>query len=186
MVLKKLRLQLFLIFLKIGTFTFGGGFAMIPLIEREIVEKKKWITTNDMHDILAISQSFPGAVAINSAIIVGFRVGGYSGAICAMLGAVLPSFVIITLIASEFTYIMDIGAVQAAFKGIGACVVSLLIVAAIRVGKGAIKGIISILIAIVALFLLLWVKIHPIYTIIFGLIIGFAVYGVNLLKRKPK
>lgn len=182
----KKKLMLFWTFLKIGAFTFGGGFAMIPLIEREIVEKKKWINSKYMCDILAISQSFPGAVAINSATIIGFRVGGYMGAVCATLGVVLPSFVIITLIASMFAYIMDIGALQAAFRGIGACVVSLLIIAAVRVGKDAIQGIISVLIALAALALLLWAKIHPIYTIILGLIIGLAVYGFNLLARKLK
>ncbi|MGM0368379.1 MAG: chromate transporter [Actinomycetota bacterium] len=181
---RNIKLQLFLIFLKIGAFTFGGGFAMVPLIEREVVQRKKWIKDKDMCDILAISQSFPGAIAINSSTIIGFRVSRYSGAIFATLGVVLPSFIIITLIATVFTYIMDIGVVQAAFKGIGACVVSLLIVAAIRIGKGAIRGVVSILIIIVSLALLFWLKIHPIYTIIFGIIIGLALYGANLLKRK--
>jgi len=186
MKLGKLRLQLFIVFLRIGAFTFGGGFAMIPLIEREIVEKKKWISEGDMCDILAISQSFPGAVAINSATIIGYRVGGYLGAVCATLGVVLPSFIIITLIATAFTYIMDIGAVKAALKGIGACVVSLLILAAVRVAKGAIQGIVSILVTVAALILLFWAKIHPICTILFGLAVGLAVYGINLIKRKAK
>ncbi len=181
---RNIRLQLFLIFLKIGAFTFGGGFAMVPLIEREVAKRKKWITDKDMCDILAISQSFPGAIAINSSTIIGFRVSGYSGAIFATLGVVLPSFIIITLIATVFTYIMDIGVVQAAFKGIGACVVSLLIVAAIRIGRGAVRGVVSILITLASLALLLWLKIHPIYIIILGIIIGLAVYGANLLKRK--
>ncbi|MGM0365883.1 MAG: chromate transporter [Actinomycetota bacterium] len=182
----RLRLQLFIIFLKIGAFTFGGGFAMIPLIEREVVDRKKWICFSDMCDILAISQSFPGAVAINSATIVGYRVGGYPGAVFATLGVVLPSFIILTLIGMAFTNIMDIGAVKAALRGIGACVVSLLIAAAIRVARNAVRGIISVLVAIGALLLILWAQIHPIYAIIFGIFIGLITYGVNLLKGKKR
>ncbi|MCG9479533.1 MAG: chromate transporter [Actinomycetia bacterium] len=184
--MKKTRLDLFLIFLKIGAFTFGGGFAMIPLIEREVVEKKCWIDYEDMCDILAISQSFPGAVAINSATIVGYRVAGYWGSVLATLGVVLPSFAIMTLVAAFFTYFINLGAVQAALKGIGACVVALLIVAAIRVGKSAMKGIISVVISVAALALILWLDIHPIYTIIMGLALGLAVYGINVIKRKKR
>lgn len=183
---RKTRLQLFIIFLKIGAFTFGGGFAMIPLIEREVVDKKKWICFSDMCDILAISQSFPGAVAINSATIVGYRVGGYLGAVFATLGVVLPSFIILTIIGAMFTYIMDIGAVLAALRGVGAGVIALLIVAAIRVGRNAVRGAVSVLVAIGALLLILWADIHPIYAIIFGIAVGLLTYGVNLIKGKKK
>lgn len=182
--LKKQRLILFWVFFKIGAFTFGGGFAMIPLIEREVVEKNKWISQKEICDILAISQSFPGAIAINSATIVGYRVAGYLGAICATFGVVIPSFIIITLIASILTYVMDISVVQSAFKAISSSVVALLIVAAIRVGKSAIKGTISLLIAITSLVLLLWLGINPIYAILFGIISGLIIYVIEILKRK--
>lgn len=184
--MKKLRLELFLVFLKIGAFTFGGGFAMIPLIEREIVDKKRWICYEDMCDILAISQSFPGAVAINSATIVGYRVAGYGGSALATLGVVLPSFTIMILVGTVFSYFIDLPVVQAALKGIGACVVALLIVAALRVGKSALKGIICVIIALAALALLFWLNIHPIYIIIMGLVIGLAIYGINLLQRRKQ
>jgi len=164
--LKRKFLYLFWVFFKIGLFTFGGGFAMIPLIEREIVEKKKWISSEEMCDILAISQSFPGAVAINSATIVGFRIAGYTGASFATLGVVLPSFIIITLIASVFTYIIDLRVAAAALRAIGAGVVALLIVAAIRYGRNSIKDKLSPLITVSALVILFCTNIHPIYTII--------------------
>ncbi|MDZ7836948.1 MAG: chromate transporter [Actinomycetota bacterium] len=98
------------------------------------MEKKCWIEYEDMCDILAISQSFPGAVAINSATLVGYRVAGYWGSVLATLGVVLPSFVIMTLVATVFSYFINLGVVQAALKGIGACVVALLIVAASKGG----------------------------------------------------
>ncbi len=155
---------------------------MIPLIQKEVVEKKKWICSADMVDILAISQSFPGAVAINTATIVGYRMGRYAGAICATLGVVLPSFIIITLIGTVFTRILDVGAVRAALRGIGACVVSLLMVAAVRVARGAIKGVLSILVAAGALLLIFWANLHPIYAILMGIGAGLAAYGFNLIK----
>lgn len=174
--------ELFFVFFKIGAFTFGGGYAMIPLIQKEVVEKKKWICSADMYDILAISQSFPGAVAINTATIVGYRVGRYAGAVCATLGVVLPSFIIITLMGTVFTRILDVGAVRAALRGIGACVVSLLMVAAVRVARGAIKGVLSILVAAGALLLIFWANLHPIYAILMGIGAGLATYGFNLIK----
>ena len=90
--------QLFSTFFRIGLFTFGGGYAMIPLIQREAVEKHGWVTDDDILEILAIAESTPGPIAINSATFVGFRVGGVLGSACATLGVVLPSFVIISLI----------------------------------------------------------------------------------------
>ena len=92
-------LELFLTFLKIGAFTFGGGYAMLPLIQREIVEKRKWITNDDILEVVAIAESTPGPIAVNSATFVGYRTGGFSGALLATLGVVLPSFVIILIVA---------------------------------------------------------------------------------------
>ncbi|MDP3012072.1 MAG: chromate transporter [Candidatus Hydromicrobium sp.] len=177
---------LFWTFFKIGSFTFGGGFAMIPLIEREIVDKKKWISQNEMIDILTISQSFPGAVAVNSAIFIGQRIGGYIGALSALLGVILPSFLTIIVVARIFTYVSNIGVVKAAFKGISSAVVALLIVAALRVGKASIKDKISPLITIIALLLLLGTGIHPIYVIILGIALGLIIYLFKIIRKKKK
>lgn len=124
--LKKL-LTLFFAFLKIGAFTFGGGYAMIPLIQREVVEKKKWITDDDILEIIAIAESTPGAIAINSATFIGYRVCGFFGAMLATLGVVLPSFVIILLISTVLKEFQSVVAVQYAFRGIRAGVLALLV-----------------------------------------------------------
>ena len=93
------QLELFISFFKIGLFTFGGGYAMIPLIQKEIAEQKKWITDDDILEIVAIAESTPGPIAVNAATFVGWRTAGFLGALCATIGVVLPSFVIISLIA---------------------------------------------------------------------------------------
>ena len=122
----KTALELFLTFFKIGAFTFGGGYAMIPLIQAEAVERKKWITDDDILEIVAIAESTPGPVAINSATFVGYRTCGFWGAACATLGVVLPSFVIILLISFILREFQSIKAVQYAFNGIRAGVLALL------------------------------------------------------------
>jgi chromate transporter len=180
------KLLLFWTFFKIGAFTFGGGYAMLPLIEREIVENKGWLSQDEMVDIFAISQSFPGAVAINSAIFIGKKICGYPGAFLALLGTILPSFVIITIVAIIFERISDINFIKAAFKGIGSAVVALLIVAAIRVGKTAIRDKSGILIFIIALVLLVIIKIHPVYVIIMGILSGLLIYFIKISNIKNK
>ncbi|MDD3819567.1 MAG: chromate transporter [Actinomycetota bacterium] len=182
----KKKLSLFWTFFKIGAFTFGGGYAMLPLIEREIVENKGWLSQEEMVDIFAISQSFPGAVAINSAIFIGKKICGYTGALFALLGTILPSFVIITIVAIIFERISDISFIKAAFKGISSAVVALLIVAAIRVGKTAIRDKSGILIFIIALVLLVIIKIHPVYVIIMGILSGLLIYFIKISNIKNK
>lgn len=123
---KKAR-QLFLIFLKIGAFTFGGGYAMIPLIQKEIVENKNWITNDDILEIVAIAESTPGPIAINSATFVGYRVCGFWGALLATLGVVLPSFVLILAVSFILKKFQQVKAVQYAFRGIRAGVLALVL-----------------------------------------------------------
>lgn len=118
---------LFLTFLKIGAFTFGGGYAMIPLIQREVVDKNNWITNDDILDIVAIAESTPGPIAINSATFVGYKICGFLGAVCATLGVVLPSFLIILGISYVLKEFQSIRAVQYAFNGIRAGVLALII-----------------------------------------------------------
>ena len=132
--------QLFLTFFKIGGFTFGGGHAMIPLIQRETVENKKWITDDDILEIIAIAESTPGPVAINSATFVGYRTAGFWGAVCATFGVVLPSFVVILAIAYVLNNFMEIKAVQYAFRGINVGVLALLFKALWNMYKKSPKG----------------------------------------------
>ena len=124
---KKTLLEIFLTFFKIGAFTFGGGYAMIPLIQRETVEKHGWISDQDILDIVAIAESTPGPIAVNSATFVGYRVCGFFGALLATTGVVLPSFLIITLIAYVLREFQSIAVVQYAFFGIRAGVLALIL-----------------------------------------------------------
>ena len=118
--------QVFATFFKIGAFTFGGGYAMIPLIQRETVDNHKWVTEDDILEIIAIAESTPGPIAINSATFVGYRTCGVLGSVAATLGVVLPSFVIIFAISFVLRQFQELKAVQYAFQGIRAGVMALL------------------------------------------------------------
>ncbi len=118
--------KVFAIFFKIGAFTFGGGYAMIPLIQREAAEKHGWVTEDDILDIIAIAESTPGPIAINSATFVGYRACGVLGSVAATLGVVLPSFVMIFAISFVLRQFQELKAVQYAFQGIRAGVLALL------------------------------------------------------------
>ncbi len=129
-------LRLFWSFLKIGTFTFGGGYAMIPLIEREIIERRGWICRSDFLELLTLAQTAPGPIAVNTSVFVGYKVGGYAGAVAATAGAILPSFVILLAIAVYFADIRENRWVDAAFKGMRPAVVALIAVPAINLARG--------------------------------------------------
>lgn len=120
-------IRLFLTFLKIGTFTFGGGYAMIPLIQREAAEKQRWITDEDILEIVAIAESTPGPIAVNAATFVGFHACGFWGAFCATFGVILPSFVIISIISGILQQFQELNAVRYAFIGIRAGVLALIL-----------------------------------------------------------
>ena len=124
--MKKL-FELFLTFFRIGAFTFGGGYAMIPLIQKEVVDNKKWVTDDDILEIIAIAESTPGPIAINSATFIGYKTCGFFGSFFATLGVVLPSFVIIMIIAFLLNGFAEITAVKYAFFGIRAGVLALLL-----------------------------------------------------------
>ena len=131
--------QLFLTFLKIGTFTFGGGYAMIPLIQKETVDKRGWITDSDILEIIAIAESTPGPIAINAATFVGFRVGGFFGALLATLGVILPSFLIVFCISFVLKEFQSVKLVQQAFYGIRIAVLALIINIVFGFTKGYVR-----------------------------------------------
>jgi len=170
--MKKL-LELFWTFFKIGGFTFGGGHAMIPLIQKETVENKKWITDDDILEIIAIAESTPGPVAINSATFVGYRTAGFWGAVAATFGVVLPSFVIILTIAYLLGSFMEIKAVQYAFLGINAGVLALLFKALWNMYKKSPKGWASYVVMAVSFLLTAILKVN-----LFLVIIGCALFGL--------
>lgn len=124
--------KLLYIFGKIGTFTIGGGYVMIPLIQREICDKQKWMDEEEFMNMIALAQAAPGVIAVNSAIFIGYRVGGWRGLMGAILGAVLPSFLIILLVAMVFRNVRDVPAVEATMKGMRPAVLALLVATVIR------------------------------------------------------
>lgn len=177
-------LQLFLVFLKIGAFTFGGGYAMIPIIQKEIVENKKWITDDDILEIIAIAESTPGPIAINSATFVGYRVAGFFGAMFATLGVVIPSFVVILIISFVLREFQHIRAVQYAFNGIRAGVLALLIKALVSMYKKAPKGLISYIVMGASFIITAFFDINVLFVII-----GCAVFGLVtslIVERRSK
>lgn len=122
----KMFFELFWTYLKIGTFTLGGGYAMLPLIQKEVVDNKHWIDEEEFLNMIALAQAAPGLIAVNSAVFIGWRIYGWRGVIATVLGAVLPSFLIILAIAMVFRDFKDKPAVEAVFKGIRPAVVALI------------------------------------------------------------
>ena len=165
--------QLFVTFFKIGAFTFGGGYAMIPLIQKEAVEKKKWVTDDDILEIIAIAESTPGPIAINSATFVGYRTCGVLGAACATFGVVLPSFAIILAISYVLNEFQNIQAIQYAFNGIRAGVLALLFKALWSMFKKSPKGWVAYVVMAAAFVLTAFLKVNVLYVVI-----GCAVFGL--------
>lgn len=163
--------QLFYTYLKIGTFTLGGGYAMLPLIQREVVERKKWIDEEEFLNMIALAQAAPGLIAVNSAIFIGWRIGGWRGVCGAVLGAVLPSFLIILAIAMVFSEWKELPAVEAAFKGIRPAVVALIAAPLLKMAKAAKISWLTSLIPIAAA-LLIWLgHVNPVWVILATIVI---------------
>ncbi|MBM7870980.1 chromate transporter [Clostridium pascui] len=169
-------LQMFISFFKIGAFTFGGGYAMIPLIEEEVVNNKKWIAKEEFVDILVISQSFPGALAVNTSIFIGYKVNGAIGGIIALLGTILPSFIIILLVASVFMQFRNNYYVEQVFKGINGAVPVLVLIAILSISKSVKKSYLNFGIIIIALILLQVLNVNPVVVIILSGVFGVIYY----------
>ena len=178
----KKALKLFTTFFKIGAFTFGGGYAMIPLIQHEVAEKNKWITDEDILEIVAIAESTPGPIAINSATFVGYRVCGVLGSAAATLGVVLPSFVIILIISFVLAAFQSLRAVQYAFMGIRAGVLALVIKALISMFKKCPKGWVSYIVMALAVAVGALTDINVFLIIIVSALFGLVTYSV--LRRR--
>lgn len=142
-------LLLFAVFAKIGGFTFGGGYAMLPILQREVVDKRQWATQEELMDYFAIGQCTPGIIAVNTATFIGYKRKGVLGAIFATLGVVAPSVVIITVIAAFIRNFQHIEAVQWAFEGIRAAVVALILSAVIKLGKKSLVDVATVVIFLV-------------------------------------
>lgn len=169
--------QIFTTFMKIGIFTFGGGYAMIPLIQRETVVKRKWVDDDDILDIVAIAESTPGPIAINASTFVGYRVGGFFGAVVGTVGMILPSFIIILAIAFVLNSFQDVQAVKYAFNGIRAGVLALIIRALWLMYKNVKKCVVSYIVMAAAFILSAFTSVNVIFVIagcaLFGLITAY-------------
>lgn len=175
----KIIFEIFLSIFKIGAFTFGGGYAMIPLIEQEVVNNKKWLNKDEFMDVLVVTQSLPGAMAINASIFLGYRIAGILGAISALIAVILPSFIIIILIAVFFMQFRNNYYVNAAFMGITAAVPMLVLVGAISLAKGIPKNLRSLITILISLIALIFFHINPVVVIIVS-----GVYGAIFLRGK--
>ena len=191
MAMNNLYLQLFLTFCKIGAFTFGGGWAMISIIQREIVEKHKWIALDEFLDLLAVAQSMPGILAVNISVVIGDRLKGFKGSICAAIGTILPSFLMILAIAIFLTpdTIKNNDIVSRIFKGIRPAVVALIIAPVLTTARSAGINWKTVIIP-VAVALLIYSKIpyisNPIVYIVLGAIGGYIYYMRSLLRQGGK
>ena len=179
--------RLFGKFLKIGAFTFGGGYAMIPLIRREIAQKEGWIEEKDILDILAVSESTPGPIAVNTATFVGYRLAGPLGAAAATVGVVLPSFVIILLVAKFYQAFQTNTLVKGCMNGLRPTVVGMIGASLLSVGASAFPaagGVMQWVLAAVLLAAILvahWKKVHPILLIVGSAVVGIAAGYAGLL-----
>lgn len=184
-------IQLFLTLFKIGLFTFGGGYAMIALLESELIEKKAWIGKEEFTNMVAIAESTPGPIAINAATYVGFRRGGIPGALCATLGVTLPSFIIIFIISLFFDAFLSLTYVAYAFRGIQVCVIYLILSAGIKMMKGLEKTpfnmiLLSLTVTCMLVLSLLAVSFSSVFYILIGGGVGVFVYLLRLLSKKRR
>ncbi|GAA3406498.1 chromate transporter [Paenibacillus hodogayensis] len=166
---------IFWTFFRMAPITFGGGYAMVPVLEREAVHKRKWIAQEDVADVLAVSQTIPGAVALNAASFVGFRVAGAAGAIAAVLGMLLPTFLIVIGLAALLLSFRDNPKVAAALLGMKPAVVAMIVFAGYRVARTALVDKWTAAIAVTGALLLLQTTLSPILVIVLGAAAGIAV-----------
>ncbi|MFW5436196.1 chromate transporter [Paenibacillus apiarius] len=171
---RTLLFQLFSIFSKIGPTTFGGGYAILPAIDRELTEKRKWLSTNEMSEITALSGAAPGGIGVNVAALVGFRVAGIPGLIVSVIGIALPTIVIMLLLCAGAAGFRNNSYVQAALAGIKPTVIALIVYAAVRLGRQSLRNVFAWVVTLTSTALLLWTPIHPILVLAIGSAAGLA------------
>lgn len=171
----KTYLKLFAVFAKVGVMTFGGGYAMLPILQREVVENQNWATEEELMDYFAIGQCTPGIIAVNTATFIGKKVKGVLGAIAATLGIVFPSLVIISLLAGVIQAFSHIEWVQHAFGGIRICVCVLILNAVVKLFKKAAVDIVTLLIFIAVTLAAFFLDLSPVIFVVAAAVIGIAV-----------
>ena len=184
--MNKTYFQLFKTFLEIGAFTIGGGYAMLSMVEKAVVQKKRWMNYEEFWNMIAVVQAIPGVFAVNTALYAGHKIKGKKGAICAVLGAIIPSFVMICLIAMFFVEIKDNEVVERIFMGIRPCVVALILAPALKMVKSAKVTWKTAFIPLTAAFLVWWCGVSPVYIIIASALGGllFGMYSYHRVLKK--
>ena len=177
-------LTIFATFFRIGVFTFGGGYAMIPLVQREVIDKKGWIERENFLQLLTLAQSAPGPIALNAAVFVGYKVHGYGGAVAAVLGVVIPSFVIMLAVALFFEQMRDNKFVNAAFLGMRPAVVALIIAPIASLSKG--MGAWNLAIAAAVAMAVWYFGISPVLLIAAGAAAGIGIRIYKTGKERVK
>ena len=171
----KQLMKLFLAFARVGVMTFGGGYAMIPILEREIVDRHGWATEEELMDYYAVGQCTPGVIAVNTATFIGYKAAGPVGGVIATLGVVFPSLVIITLIAGILTSFADVPAVKSAFAGIRVCVCVLIFNAVLKLWKKAVVDKVTLALFLGVFLLSVFFDISPIVFVVFCAVAGIVV-----------
>ena len=173
-------------FFKIGAFTIGGGYAMLPLIDREFVQVRGWVTPEEILDVYAVAQSLPGVIAINASICVGYKIAGLRGAFVASAGMIIPSFVSILLIAMFLVNVQDNPWIQKAFAGVRAGVTAMILLAAIKLGKSILRNPPAWIIAGLSFTALVIANISAILVIVTSALAGFVLFALIKLKAGGK
>ena len=167
-------LDLFLTFARIGGLTFGGGYAMLPMLQREVVERRGWATEEELMDYYAIGQCTPGVIAVNTATFIGAKNRGVIGGIVATLGVVFPSIVIITIIAAFISNFSELQVVKDAFAGIRVCVFVLILNAVIKLGKASVKDAVTLCICLAVLLGSVLLDLSPIVFVVIAAVVGIV------------
>lgn len=174
----KFLLELFLVFFEIGGTTFGGGYAMLPILQREVVDKRHWATDEELMDYYAIGQCTPGIIAVNTATFIGYKYLGIIGGIVATLGVVAPSIIIITIISIFLQNFAELAVVKHAFNGIRAAVVVLILDSVIKLGKKSVKDLWCWIIFLAVLALSLFTNLSPIWLVVLAGVAGYLLKPV--------
>ena len=177
-------LELFVVFFKLGTFTIGGGIAMLPLLQHSMIDEKKWFTKDEFVDIIAICQSMPGVVAVNMATYVGFKKKGFLGSLVATIGVILPSFLIILMVSKGLAAIGDNRIVNGAMAGLRAAALGLVLVSFLQLGRQVFKSKITIISGLISFILIAFLKVNTAYVILLFLVLGVLSEYVSRKRTK--